>query len=65
MTTGLVRFDRTEQPTLAEEVEALERRRIIDALHDCGYVQAKAARVLGITPRQLGYKVRKYDIRLR
>jgi transcriptional regulator with GAF, ATPase, and Fis domain len=25
-------------------------------------VQAKAARELGVTARQLGYKVRKYDL---
>ncbi|TLM65547.1 MAG: hypothetical protein FDZ70_11030, partial [Actinobacteria bacterium] len=32
------------------------------ALRTNGHVQAKAARALGITPRQLGYKMRKYDI---
>jgi Nif-specific regulatory protein len=47
---------------LEEEVEMLERARIVAALRENGYVQAKAARVLGITPRQLGYKVAKYDI---
>ena len=48
--------------TLDEEVEALERRRIIAALRTNAHVQAKAARQLGITARQLGYKMRKYDI---
>ena len=48
--------------TLEEEVEVLERRRILAALRTTGHVQAKAARVLGITPRQLGYKMKKYDI---
>ncbi len=48
--------------TLDEEVEALERRRIIAALRTNAHVQAKAARSLGITARQLGYKMRKYDI---
>jgi Nif-specific regulatory protein len=27
-----------------------------------GWVQAKAARLLGITPRQLGYALRKQEI---
>ncbi len=47
---------------LEAEVEMLERRRILAALRTTGHVQAKAARLLGITPRQLGYKMRKYDI---
>jgi len=48
--------------SLDEEVEALERRRILGALRTTGHVQAKAARALGISARQLGYKMRKYDI---
>lgn len=48
--------------SLDEEVERLERRRILTALRTHGHVQAQAARVLGISPRQLGYKMRKYDI---
>ena len=45
--------------------EADERERVRAALERCGYVQAKAARVLGMTVRQLGYRVRKYGIELR
>lgn len=48
--------------TLEDEVEALERRRILAALRKHAHVQARAARELGITARQLGYKMRKYDI---
>ncbi len=48
--------------SLEDEVEALERRRIVSALRRHAYVQAKAARELGVTARQLGYKVRKYDL---
>lgn len=48
--------------TLEEEVEALERRRIIAALRQTDHVQAQAARLLGITPRKLAYKMRKYGI---
>jgi Nif-specific regulatory protein len=42
-----------------------ERERVRAALERCGWVQAKAARVLGMTVRQLGYRVRKYGIELR
>ncbi len=52
----------TSTMTLEEEIESLERRRITAALRRYGYVQARAARALGITPRQLGYKMRKYDM---
>lgn len=48
--------------TLAEEVETLERTRIVAALRENGHTQARAAAALGITARQLGYKMRKYDI---
>jgi len=55
----------TTDMTLEEEVEVLERRRITAALRQTGYVQAKAARILGISARQLGYKVQKYDLESR
>lgn len=48
--------------TLDKTVEELEKEKIFDALKRSGYVQAKAARQLGITSRQIGYKIRKYSI---
>jgi len=39
-----------------------ERERLIDALEKTGWVQAKAARLLGLTPRQIGYALRKQNI---
>ncbi|MRR13005.1 hypothetical protein EG835_11205 [bacterium] len=48
--------------TLEDEVEALERRRIVGSLRRHGHVQARAARELGITARQLGYKLKKYGL---
>jgi Nif-specific regulatory protein len=42
-----------------------ERERLIDAMDRCGWVQAKAARLLGLTSRQIGYALRKHDIELR
>lgn len=39
-----------------------ERERLIDSMEAAGWVQAKAARLLGITPRQMGYALRKHDI---
>ncbi|HEY6095840.1 MAG TPA: helix-turn-helix domain-containing protein, partial [Gallionellaceae bacterium] len=39
-----------------------QRQQIIEALEKCGWVQAKAARYLGITPRQMGYAILKHGI---
>jgi len=35
---------------------------VLQALSRCGFVQAKAARLLGLTVRQLRYRVQKYGI---
>lgn len=43
-------------------IEDIEKTKIVDALEKTGWVQAKAARLLGITPRQIGYKMKKYDL---
>jgi len=41
-----------------------ERERLIMALEQSGWVQAKAARLLNISPRQMGYALLKYNIRV-
>ena len=40
----------------------VERQAILDALERAGGVQARAAEVLGITPRQIRYRLRKFGI---
>lgn len=47
---------------LPSAIEDIERTKILDALSKTGWVQAKAARILGLTPRQIGYKMKKYNI---
>ncbi len=42
-----------------------ERERLIWAMEQCGWVQAKAARLLHLTPRQLGYALQKNRIEVR
>lgn len=39
-----------------------ERERLLEAMETAGWVQAKAARLLNLTPRQIGYALRKHDI---
>lgn len=49
--------------SLKEKIKDLERQAIIEALKECDWVMAKAARELGITERMIGYKIKKYEIR--
>ena len=42
-----------------------ERDRLVQAMERSGWVQAKAARLLGLTPRQIGYALKKHGIELR
>jgi len=42
-----------------------EHDRLVWAMERCGWVQAKAARLLKISPRQMGYALRKYGIEVR
>lgn len=39
-----------------------ERERVIAALEQCGWVQAKAARMLDMTPRQIAYRIQTLNI---
>jgi Nif-specific regulatory protein len=49
-----------EQRSLKE----IERERVIAALRRHGWVQARAARELGLTQRQIGYRIKKYNLSL-
>jgi Nif-specific regulatory protein len=48
--------------SLKDNLATLERERILAALEKSAWVQAKAARLLGITPRQIAYKIMKYRL---
>jgi Nif-specific regulatory protein len=45
--------------------EMTERERLINAMERAGWVQAKAARILGLTPRQIGYALKKQAIEIK
>ncbi len=42
-----------------------QRERLMSAMEKSGWVQAKAARILGLTPRQVGYALKKYNIEVK
>jgi len=58
-------FSIYEEHTLRQEVQSLERERIIRALKENKYIQSNTAKALGITSRQLGYRIKKYGIELK
>lgn len=51
--------------TLADEIEQLERERIVEALRETGGTISRAADRLGLTERVLGLRLRKYRINYR
>ena len=51
--------------SLKKKIEALEKEELTKALLDCGHIQARAAKRLGITERMIGYKIKKYRIKTR
>ena len=63
----LVRLDRLREAAPAPlaacaDKEGDERGRVIAALEQSGWVQAKAARLLGMTPRQIAYRIQTLGI---
>lgn len=49
--------------TLTDQVEALEKQLIFDALQESDGNQTKAGKLLGLTERNLRYKLKKYNIK--
>mgnify|MGYP001772734958 FL=1 len=45
---------------LLQELERIERERILQVLEECNFNQSKAAKILGISRRQLNYRLQKY-----
>jgi Nif-specific regulatory protein len=54
-----------EESAAAAAPPATERERLLWAMEQCGWVQAKAARLLKLTPRQIGYALKKYNIEVK
>ncbi|EHJ48068.1 sigma54 specific transcriptional regulator, Fis family [Solidesulfovibrio carbinoliphilus subsp. oakridgensis] len=49
-------------PEDAAELRDMERQQVLSALERHGWVQSRAARELGLTLRQIGYRIRKYGL---
>lgn len=49
--------------SLKKKVQEMEREEILRALEQNDWVMARAARILNITERMIGYRIKKYGIR--
>jgi Nif-specific regulatory protein len=61
---GIENIEPAENPSSAQEDDT-ERQRLVDAMEKSGWVQAKAARILGLTARQMGYALRKHSVEIK
>ena len=52
-----------DEGTLTDQVEALEKQLIFDALQQSDGNQTKAGKLLGLTERNLRYKLKKYNLK--
>ena len=52
-----------QRESLKAGIQDIEKSSILDALEKTGWIQAKAARMIGLTPRQIGYKMKKYGLK--
>ena len=52
-------------PPSVDDPSLSERERVIAALEQAGWVQAKAARLLGMTPRQIAYRIQTLNIEVK
>ncbi|NOY84858.1 MAG: AAA domain-containing protein [Nitrospirae bacterium] len=53
---------RMKEGSLSNSIQQIEKEALKKALERCAWVQAKAGRLLGFTPRQVAYKIKKYKL---
>jgi transcriptional regulator with GAF, ATPase, and Fis domain len=51
--------------SLKDKMKDIEKEEIVSALKACNCVMARAARKLGITERMIGYKIKKYGLKIK
>lgn len=56
-------IDEADEALISKDIS--ERDRVIKALEKAGWVQAKAARILNMTVRQMNYRIKKFDIEVK
>jgi len=61
----IVKSEEFQNLKLPKTVQEIEKEAIEKALKESGYIIKKAAKILGMTPRQVRYRMEKYNIPLR
>ncbi len=56
---------RPATPPAQRKTANTEAEELVAAMEQAGWVQAKAARILGLTPRQIGYALKKHGIEVK
>jgi Nif-specific regulatory protein len=51
--------------SLKDKIRDIEREEIMHALKESGWIMARAAKMLGITERMIGYKIKKHGLRIK
>ena len=54
-----------ENCTILDKDPRTDYEKLVDAMERAGWVKAKAARILGLTPRQIGYALQKHGIEVK
>jgi Nif-specific regulatory protein len=54
-----------ENCTIIDKDPRTDYEKLVDAMERAGWVKAKAARLLGLTPRQIGYALQKHGIEVK
>ena len=62
---GITRTTQTIKQVDLHDENMDERERVIAALEQSGWVQAKAARLLDMTPRQIAYRIQTLNINVK
>jgi len=62
---GAVAANSVEDVLTTGSLHGSERERLTEAMERSGWVQAKAARLLGLTSRQIGYALKKHGIEIK
>lgn len=60
-----VSHDESTLPQLKETIAEVEKKLIMKTLKETSWVQSRAAKKLGISPRMLSYKIKKYGITIK
>jgi Nif-specific regulatory protein len=58
----LINRDDHQEKVQPKELQEVEREQIEAALRRNGWVQVRAAKELGLTQRQIGYRIKKYGL---